>query len=74
MRKKLRGGGYAGEDKEDKMRGGGALRKKNIEGGMPERVKKTKCGGWGWETNVRGYAGERKEDEMRGGGGGCGKN
>ena len=33
--------------KEDKMRwgGGGAKKKIEGEGGIPERVKKTKCGG-----------------------------
>ena len=41
--KKLRGG-YAGEGKEDKMRGGGGCGK-ILRGGMPERVKKTICGG-----------------------------
>ena len=46
--KKLRGD--AGEGKEDKMRGGGGggwCCKKNLSkgGGMPERVKKMKCGG-----------------------------
>ena len=37
---------------------------------MPERVKKTKCGGGGLrKKNLRGYAREGKRDEMRGGGG-----
>ena len=44
LRKKLRGGGYAGEGKEDKIRRGGCCEKK-IEGGKSERVKKMKCGG-----------------------------
>ena len=39
---------------------------------MPERVKKTKCGGGGgYEKKIEGgggYAGEGKEDEMCGGG------
>ena len=43
--KKFRGGGYAGEGKEDKMRGGGGCVKNFEGGGMPETVKKTKCGG-----------------------------
>ena len=38
------GGGMQERDKEDKMRG---MRKKIEGGGMPERVKKTKCGGGG---------------------------
>ena len=43
-------------------------------GGMPERVKKTKCGGGGLRNKNwgGGYAGKGKEDEMRGGG--CGNN
>ena len=37
---------------------------------MPERVKKTKCGGGVAKKNLGGgNAGEGKEDEMRGGGG-----
>ena len=39
--------GDAGEGKEDKMRGGGVLLREKFEGGMPERVKKMKCGGGG---------------------------
>ena len=49
----------------------GGVAEKNW-GGMPERVKKTKCGGWGGlreKFEGGGYAGEGKEDEMRGGGG-----
>ena len=34
---------------------------------MPERVKKTKCGG-GVAKKIEGDAGEGKEDKMRGGG------
>ena len=35
---------------------------------MPERVKKTKCGGGCCEKNLRGgYAGEGKEDKIKGG-------
>ena len=45
VRKKIEGGGYSGEGKEDKMKGGGVAKK--IEGVMPERVKKTKYVGWG---------------------------
>ena len=41
MRKKFEGG-YAGEGKENKMRG---VLRKYFEGGMPERMKNTQCGG-----------------------------
>ena len=37
--KKFRGGGYTGEGKEDKMRGGGGCVKNFEGGGMPESVK-----------------------------------
>ena len=46
---KIWGGRYAGEGKEDKMRG--ECCEKKIEGGMPERGKEDKMGGceknWG---------------------------
>ena len=41
-------------------------------GGIPERVKKTKCGGGCEKIEGGGYAGEGKEDKMRGWGGGGG--
>ena len=45
--KKIEGGEYAGEGKEDEMRGRGCCGKNLRGGGLPERVKKTKCGGGG---------------------------
>ena len=46
LRKKKLRGGMQESGKEDKMRG---VAKKKLRGGggMPERVKKTKCGGGG---------------------------
>ena len=60
-------GGYAGEGKEDQMRGEGVFRKKLRGGGvwgMPERVKKTKWGG-GLLRNRVGVCREGKENNMR---------
>ena len=51
--------------KEDKMRGD-CEKKLRGGGGMPERVKKRKCGGGLRTKNSGGYAGEGKEDKMRG--------
>ena len=85
--KNLRGW-YAGEGKEDKMRGGGGLLRIKFKGGytgegkkykmqglgccekikgggMPERVKKTKCGD-GLQKNLRG--GGCCDRNLRGGG------
>ena len=47
-------GGYAGEGKEDKMRGG-CENKMRVEGGFvgSERVKKMKCGGGGLLVNLK---------------------
>ena len=41
--------------KEDKIRGEGGGCEKNLRGGMPERVKKTKCGG---DVNAKQIQGE----------------
>ena len=49
--KKIEVGWYAGEGKEDKMRGGGS-KKKLRGGGMPERVGKTKCKGGGVANKI----------------------
>ena len=67
--RKKRGEGYAGEDKKDKMRGGGGVGgvvEKNLRGGMPGRVKKTKCGGC--EKKIEGGMPEKvQKTKCRGG-------
>ena len=71
LRKKIEGGGgYAGEGKEDELRGGGGCENNlKVRGYAGEGTEDKMRGGMLRKKIEGGYAGEGKEDEMRGGGG-----